>query len=359
MPIDLGFECRPNHVTAIFGASGAGKTTVLRSIAGLHRPSAGRVTSGDEVWFDAAAGIDVPPHRRAAGFVAQDYALFPHLTALGNVVASLSHRPRAERRREAERLLALVHLENLRDRRPAALSGGEQQRLALARALGRDPKVLLLDEPFAAMDRTIRRRLHDELDDLRRRLQIPVVLVTHDFEDVIRLATDVVLIENGRAIAASTIEDVTSRPDLAWLQAAAGLGSVFQAWVSSIDAAAGLATLSFEDTSLVVPAGGLEIGSTVRVRVPARDVILATARPAGISLHNVLDSTVTRIHAPGTSYAVVQLAIGSTRLLAEVTRDAIVRLGLATGRRVLSLIKSVAVEVTATRPADVAAARDA
>jgi ABC-type molybdate transport system permease subunit/ABC-type lipoprotein export system ATPase subunit len=170
------------------GPSGSGKTTILRSIAGLYQPEQARVRAGDETWSDTGGRIFAPPHRRAVGFVFQEYALFPHLSAAGNVITALGHRPRRERRARARDLLSLVHLPDQQDRRPQELSGGERQRVALARALAREPAVLLLDEPFAAVDRLVRRRLQDEIDELRRTLDIPLVLVTHDFDDVIRLA---------------------------------------------------------------------------------------------------------------------------------------------------------------------------
>ena len=181
IPLNAAFTCAPGHVLALFGPSGSGKTTILRSIAGLYTPERGRVTMGDEMWLETNAHIDVQAHRRRAGFVFQDYALFPHMTALGNVMAALHHRPRAERRRRAHELLDLVHLGDRAERRPSALSVGERQRIAVARALAREPAVLLLDEPFAAVDRALRRALQSEIDDIRRAFDMPIVLVTHDF----------------------------------------------------------------------------------------------------------------------------------------------------------------------------------
>lgn len=215
IPLDVEFTCRPGTVLAIFGPSGAGKTTVLRSIAGLYRPASATVSSGSEVWTDTARDIFVPPHERRVGFVFQEYALFPHMTAAGNVVVALGHRPRSERRARAEELLARVRLGAHSAKRPHEMSGGERQRLAVARALARDPVVLLLDEPFAAIDRRIRRELHAALHDIRRSLDIPVVLVTHDFDDVARLATDVLLLEHGRLVAAGPVEEMLTHPDLA------------------------------------------------------------------------------------------------------------------------------------------------
>jgi molybdate transport system ATP-binding protein len=351
IPLDVAFTCRPGDVLAIFGPSGSGKTTILRAIAGLYRPQEGRVACGGETWLDTGAAIDLPAHRRRAGFVFQDYALFPHMTALGNVMAALGHRPAAERRARAEHLLDLVHLGAHRQAKPARLSGGERQRVAVARALARDPAVLLLDEPFAAVDRAIRRRLQDEVDDIRRTLDIPLVLVTHDFEDVVRLATHLLVLERGTAVAAGPIAELTSRPDLSWLRDSIGLGSLFEATVERVDAPRGLLELAFDGGTLLAPGHAPATGTRVRVRIPAREIILATAAPPGLSLHNVLATTVTAVHLDG-DRAVVQLATGAVRLLAEVTHDAVRTLGIAEGMRIYALVKSVSLDVRATRGGD-------
>jgi molybdate transport system ATP-binding protein len=348
IPLDVEFACDPGDVLAIFGPSGSGKTTILRSIAGLYGPSHALVQSGADIWTDTDAGTFWPAHRRAVGFVFQEYALFPHLTALGNVMTALGHRDRSDRRRRAASLLSLVHLSEHTSRRPHQLSGGERQRVALARALAREPAVLLLDEPFAAVDRAVRRRLQDEIDGLRRTLDIPLVLVTHDFDDVVRLATHVLVLERGRSVASGSVTALMSRPDLTFLRDAIGLGSVFDAVVSRADADRGLLELAFDGGSLVVPIRDIPIGTDVRVRVPAREVILATSAPAGLSLHNVLTGTVSAIHAESApEQVVVQIAVGTVLLLAEVTRDAIDRLAIVVGRRLHALVKSVSVEVQA------------
>lgn len=351
IPLDLGFTCAPGQVLAIFGPSGSGKSTVLRSIAGLYRPEHASVQSGDAIWSSSDSGTFLPPHRRAVGFVFQDYALFPHLTAAGNVAAALGHRPRGERRARAEQLLALVALTGKADRRPQDLSGGERQRVALARAMARDPDVLLLDEPFAAVDRTVRRRLQDEVDTLRRTMGVPVILVTHDFEDVLRLATDVLLLERGRSVAAGPIAELTSRPDLDWLRDAAGLGAVFDATVAERRPEQRMMELAFDGGLLLVNAREIPPGARVRVRIPAREVILASRPPDGLSLHNVLSGTVTGMHRDAVSDQVtVQLAVGRVLLLADVTRDAIERLRIERGVAVHALIKSVSIDVLGVRP---------
>jgi molybdate transport system ATP-binding protein len=349
IPLDVEFSCDPGHVLAIFGPSGSGKTTILRAIAGLTRPAQGRVQSGADTWADTDAGVFWPPHRRAVGFVFQEYALFPHLTALGNVMTALAHRRRADRRARAAELLDAVHLLGHDSKRPRELSGGERQRVALARALAREPAVLLLDEPFAAVDRAVRKRLQSEIDSLRRMLHVPLILVTHDFDDVVRLATHVLMLEHGRSVAYGPLSTVMSRPDLSWLREAVGLGSVFDATVSRADVDHGLVELTFDGGTLLAPARHLTAETVVRVRIPAREVILATKAPTGLSLHNALSGTVSAIHADTAFDAViVQLTVGRLLLLAEVTRDAVTKLDITVGHRLHALIKSVSIELLAS-----------
>jgi molybdate transport system ATP-binding protein len=346
IPLDVEFTCHSGEVLAIFGPSGSGKTTILRSVAGLYKPSHASVYSGADTWTDTETGTFVPPYRRAVGLVFQEYALFPHLTAVHNVMTALGHRPRVERRDKAEMLLNLVHLGGQLSRRPSELSGGERQRVALARALAREPAVLLLDEPFAAVDRSVRRRLQNEIDSLRRTLDMPLILVTHDFDDVVRLATHVLMLEQGRAVACGSISALMSRPDLSWLREAVGLGSVFDATVAKLHADRGLVELTFDGGILLAPARHVDVNAAVRVRIPAREVVLATTAPAGLSLHNVLGGTVTAVHTD-TAFetVVVQLAVGRVELLAEVTRDAVGRLGISVGQHLHALIKSVSIEL--------------
>jgi molybdate transport system ATP-binding protein len=212
IPLDVELACAPGEVLGVVGSSGAGKTTLLRAIAGLNRIRSGRIACGGEVWFDSASGVDVPPHRRSVGLVFQEHALFPHLSALGNVATALGHRPRSQRTAAAADLLRRVHLEGLATRKPHQLSGGQRQRVAIARALARDPKVLLLDEPFSAVDRRTRTRLHGEIADLRRDLAIPMVLVTHDIDEVARLADRIVVLDLGAVRLVGRPTEVLSDP---------------------------------------------------------------------------------------------------------------------------------------------------
>jgi len=210
--LDIEFGVAPGEIVALVGPSGSGKSTTLRAIAGLYAPSGGRVACNRLVWLDCDAGISMPPRGRRAGMVFQSYALFPHLTAVENVVEALGDVRPGERQAHARALLGRMHLDGLEDRRPAQLSGGQQQRVAVARALARRPDVLLLDEPFSAVDRVTRRRLRRELIELRRELSMPVILVTHDLDDVVRLADRMCVLNGGKILQTGTVEEVMARP---------------------------------------------------------------------------------------------------------------------------------------------------
>ena len=212
IPLDAAVSVAPGEILALVGPSGSGKTTVLRSIAGLYAPSGGRILCNGSVWLDCDAGINVPARARRVGMVFQSYALFPHRSAAENVMEALGDLPAEARRDQARLLLARVHLNGLEDRRPAELSGGEQQRVAVARALARRPEVLLLDEPFSAVDRVTRRGLRRELAELRRELPMPVILVTHDLDDVVRLADRICVMRGGRILQTGPVDQVMARP---------------------------------------------------------------------------------------------------------------------------------------------------
>jgi molybdate transport system ATP-binding protein len=205
------------------------------------------------------------------------------------------------------------------------------------------------------MDRVVRRQLQDDIDDLRRSLDIPVVLVTHDFDDIVRLATHLVVLGEGRVVASGRLEEVTSRPDAGWVADAIGPGAVFDAVVAAADPVRGLSELAFDGGVLSAPEHAYAAGTRVRVRIPARDVILAGQAPSSVSVHNVLDVEVRALqHDRLRSEVIVQLAAGPTRMLAAVTRDAVERLGIAEGRRIHALVKSVSLQVHATgRPGPV------
>ena len=212
-PLDVSFRSGAGEVVGLLGASGSGKTTTLRAIAGLVTPREGHVKAGGEVWFDGATGVSLRPEARRVGFVFQDYALFPHVTVLGNVMMAMGHVvDAAERQARGTAILERVGIAGLAERRPQDLSGGERQRVAIARALARDPDVLLLDEPFSAVDRPTRQTLKAEVRSLARSVKIPVVLVTHDIDEAAALASRIVVIDRGRTIAEGAPSELMANP---------------------------------------------------------------------------------------------------------------------------------------------------
>lgn len=255
IPLAAEFSCAPGEVLALVGPSGSGKSTILRSIAGTYRPKHGSIETNGETWFSAMAGLFVPAHQRAVGMVFQSYALFPHMTALANVMAAMGHVRPAEREARANSLLAMVHLSGLEHRRPAELSGGQQQRVAVARALAREPEVLLLDEPFSAVDKATRQRLYREIAELRRGLNMPVVLVTHDLDEAIMLADRMAVLHRGRTLQTGTPEEITTKPVSAEVARLVDLRNIFEGRIFARDK---------DNGRTIIAWGGLEIEAAAR-----------------------------------------------------------------------------------------------
>src|SRR5436309_1509010 len=222
----LGLPVGRSHVTVLFGPSGAGKTTILRCLAGLERRGRGRVRCASETWVGTDAGVMAPPEARGVGYLLQDYALFPHLTVAGNITYAIHDLDSRERRVRLDEMIRLLRLEGLEDRRPAQLSGGQQQRVALARVLARRPRLLLLDEPLSALDTPLRERLRNELRTILAEFAIPVILVTHDRTEAIALADQVMLMDQGAIQQIGSVADVFSRPRNAGLARMVGIETV-------------------------------------------------------------------------------------------------------------------------------------
>ena len=248
--LDVAFECGAGELLALVGPSGSGKTTVLRCIAGLATPRDGEVTCDGETWLDVRGGAAASPQQRRVGLVFQHYALFPHLDALANVATAMSHQPREERAARARTLLARVNMEGLESRRPSELSGGQRQRVALARALARDPRALLLDEPFSAVDQLTRRRLRLELAQLRREIRIPMVLVTHDLDEAQLLGDRLSVLHHGRTLQTGGVQEVMQQPASALVARLLDHRNVFTGVVSGHDETRGATWIDWAGTGI-------------------------------------------------------------------------------------------------------------
>ncbi len=341
--LDARFTADVRGVTALFGPSGSGKTSIVAAIAGLTRPEGGRIRVDGVTFFDAAAGVFVKPEGRRVGYVFQDARLFPHMTVRDNLLYGWRRVPAAERRIALEPVVALLGLDHLVDRRPGRLSGGEKQRVALGRALLAQPRLLLLDEPMASLDAQRKAEILPYIERLRDELAIPIVLVSHAIEEVVRLADTLVLVKDGQIQAAGPLESVRGRLDLGPLIGAQGLGAVLGVTVRAHDADAELTTLAFDGGELTVPRLDLAVGAALRVRIPARDVVVALAPlPERISVHNRLLGRVVEIADAEGGFAEVRIQVGAAFIIAHITRHAVRQLDLTVGQEAAALIKSVA-----------------
>jgi len=296
IPLDVEFSCEPGHILALVGPSGSGKSTLLRSIAGVYTPAQGRVACSGEVWLDTERGIDLPTRRRSVGLVFQSYALFPHLSALHNVMEALGHLPAAERGQKAKALLARTHMSGLEHRRPGQLSGGQQQRVAVARALARDPKVLLLDEPFSAVDQATREALYDELAALRSELNIPIVLVTHALNEAAMLADKMCVLYRGSALQTGSPYEVMTKPASAVVARVTGLKNIFEARVLQHEPMASMTRLQWGEIVLDAPLNtAFPEGSAVCWAVPQSHIVLRRRdRPDEGKVENAVHGTIGR-----------------------------------------------------------------
>lgn len=324
--LSVAFEA-PAGVSALFGPSGAGKTSVARAVAGLLRPDRGRIT------LDGADLSALPPHRRGVGYVFQEPRLFPHMTVARNI--GYGGPPDPE-------LIELLGIAPLMDRRPGALSGGEAQRVAIARALAAAPRIVVMDEPLSALDAPRRDEVLPWLERLRDARRVPILYVSHAMEEVARLADWLVVIDGGRVRRAGAAEEVLSDPALVSLIGPRQAGARLSGKVTELNRADGLARVSTPIGPLIVPGRAAALGAPVRLRIPAADVILATARPEGLSALNVLPVTVLDLSPSGTGMAVA-LRAGSGRLLAHVTARSAVVMGLAPGQEIFAIVKATAV----------------
>jgi molybdate transport system ATP-binding protein len=340
--LEVEFELPGNGVSALFGPSGSGKTTCLRALAGLERSRTGRVSVNGETWQDEDRGVFLPTHRRGVAYVFQEASLLPHLSVRGNL--EYGQRRSAERSDRAgfDKIAALFGIEPLLDRQPAKLSGGERQRVAMARALLMRPRLLLLDEPLAAVDQARKGEVLPYLERMRDELQVPAIYVSHNADEVARLADYIVLLDHGRVVASGPLLATLSRLDLplAFLRDAS---VVLDATVVADDAGDHLARLEFAGGALYVPSREHPIGQRVRCRIDARDVSLTLERQEDTSILNLLPATVVEVADAGhPATLLVRLDARGSPLLANITQRSWRALALEPGKSVWAQIKAVA-----------------
>ena len=340
--LDVDLQLPAQGLTAVFGPSGSGKTTLLRCVAGLERAPGARIVVAGTTWEDSARGVVLPAWKRPVGYVFQEASLFDHLDVQGNLAFASKRAAQAGKGIDLPGLVQLLGIGALLGRRPHQLSGGERQRVAIARALATQPRLLLLDEPLAAVDAERRQEILPWLERLRDELRIPMLYVTHSGEEVARLADHLVLLHGGRVRAEGPLVETLARIDLPAVPGEE-IAALLHATVARRDAQWQLAEVLFEGGALWLPDAGHPAGHAVRVRVLARDVSIALAPPENSSIQNVLACTVRAI-APGghPSQALVQLACGDSLLLARVTARAVHQLGLGVGSTAWAQVKSAA-----------------
>jgi molybdate transport system ATP-binding protein len=332
------------RITALFGPSGAGKTTVVNLVAGLERADRGRIAVDDAVLFDGAVGIDLATHRRRIGYVFQDGRLFPHLSVRGNLIYGRRLTPRHERWGSFDGIVELLGIDGLLARRPAALSGGEKQRVAIGRALLMSPRLLLMDEPLAALDQARKEEILPYIERLRDEMRLPIVYVSHAIEEVARLADTIVLLAGGRVMATGGVNDILARADLRRHTGQAEASVVLLARVVEHDPGAGVTAVEHRAGRLTLPLLADAPGAIVRLRLRARDIALAVGDPGRLSIRNLLAATVVEVVEAAPPVVEARLDIAGDPLIASITRDAARALDLRPGLAVTALIKSSALD---------------
>lgn len=332
------------RVTALFGHSGAGKTTLVNLIAGLTRPNRGIIAIDNDVLVDVAKGVFVPPHRRRVGYVFQEARLFPHMSVRGNLTYGRRFSRHPDRWADFDTIVELLGIGPLLERRPSSLSGGEKQRVAIGRALVASPQLLLMDEPFASLDEARKSELLPYIERLRDAMKLPIVYVSHAIDEVARLADTLVILHHGSVVASGPVNSILGQSDLypfiGWHEASV----VLTLKVSPSGPDPDLTILDHPAGRLTVPLLDKPAGSDVRLRIRARDVALAVGEPGRLSIRNRLTATVTAIDAAHPPMVEVALDAGGMPLVASITREAARSLDLAVGTPVIALIKSAALD---------------
>ena len=333
--------------TAVFGPSGAGKSTLLRLIAGFLRPDAGRIVFGEALWCDTGAGVHVPAHRRPVGTVFQDGRLFPHLNVEQNLLYADKRADPGEATFAIGDIVAAFDLKPLLDRGPDTLSGGERQRVALARTMLTRPKLLLLDEPLSALDRGRKAEIIPYLDGLAGRFGAPVIYVSHNVDEIVRIADQTVILNSGRVEAVGATADVLNAYGVDAGAGAFEKGAVITGAVIDHDTAYRLTRVAIGDGVVSLPINERKLaGEAVNIRIDARNVAIAAAAPKDISIRNVLPATIaTMTRRPDSPFVDIVLRVGDATLLSQITKAASDDLALASGQSVHALVKTASFEI--------------
>jgi molybdate transport system ATP-binding protein len=352
--LDVDFETT-HRVTGVFGVSGSGKTTLLETVAGLRRHADGAVRFGGEVWMDATRRAFVPPERRGIGYVPQDSLLFPHLSVRGNLRTGEARARRTGHDFVAafENVVCVLDLAPLLDRPVSTLSGGERQRVALGRALCSAPRLLLLDEPLAALDAVLRHRVLPFLARVQEQFALPILLVSHNPVEVQALCDDLVVLREGHIVARGEPRDVLTRPDVFPLAEHEGFQNLLPARL--VETRAETSRVRLGDGSggpaLTVPRSILPIGAPLMVGIPADEITLALEPPAGISARNAVPAVVEAVRSAGAFHLVTaRVAPAAPPLVVEVTADALADLHVGPGTALFLLVKTSAITLYEDAP---------
>ena len=347
--LDAAFESS-GRLTALFGPSGSGKTTLINIIGGLVRPRRARIVADGRVLVDSGRRRFVPPHRRRAGYVFQDARLLPHLSVRSNLAYGRWFLPRAERSVDFDAVVRLLDIAPLLERGPASLSGGEKQRVAIGRALLASPRLILMDEPLASLDEARKAEIIPYIERLRDEARVPIVYVSHSVAEVARLASDIAVLKGGRLQAFGPTGDILARLDLLADEPGEG-GAVLDMAVREQDRVFGMTVLRSAAGEIRVPAVSAPLGSQMRVRLRARDVLVATQPPQGLSALNVLSGVIAALEPAGENTIDVRLDCSGQAVIARITRLSAERLKLAPGQQAFAVVKTVSVEAAGAAPA--------
>jgi len=338
--LDINLKVPDEGVTAIFGPSGSGKTTLLRAIAGLERIPGAYIRFRKDLWQNEDTFI--PVHKRNVGVVFQVPSLFRHLDVRGNIEYGYKRVTKKHQRVSLNEAIELLEIDHLLDRNPVELSGGEQQRVAIARTLAASPDLLLMDEPLSSLDNKLKLTILPYLEKLQRTLEIPIIYVSHSTDEVARLAKQLVILKNGEILGHGRIEDMLTRLDLP-LSHRSDAEALLSATVIDTDTDFGLTRLDVDGNVVTVTGTNLTENDLVKLRIAAHDVSLTLDKQSGTSIQNILPVTVTQIEEENSAQTLVKLSLGSHFLLARITRRAVQDLDITLGKNLYAQIKSVAV----------------